>query len=493
MFRSIFSKYIAIFMLIIVLSFVTLGIIISSMMSDYYTRNAENQLKTTASSMQSLIIQRLNDKNTDNVAEFLSENHDEVNAVFSALIRISGNDFSAFVTDGDGLILISIGFTAPDFSGREVSPEIMQSVGSGFYTSKGDMLGLMNAKRLVYGLPIEKGGEKIGTVFVCTTSESVNSLVHTTVRAVIMSCLWMMLAALIVVYFVTDREISPLKEMSKAAKSFARGKFDVRVPVYGRDEIAELGLAMNNMASSLENLEKSRSEFLSNVSHDLRTPMTTISGFIDALLDDTIPRDKWDYYLRLIGDEVRRLSRLVGALLDVTRLQSGDRKFVMTTFDICEIARVILLSFEQKIEKKKLDVEFDVEKENIFVSADRDAIHQVLYNICDNAVKFSREGGKYRIRIKSKGKKVYVSVYNEGQGMKEEDIPHVFDRFFKGDRSRGMDKTGTGLGMYIAKAIIDAHGEEIWVSSVYGENCEFVFTLTEASAPQQKMLTEGNS
>ncbi len=142
------------------------------------------------------------------------------------------------------------------------------------------------------------------------------------------------------------------------------------------------------------------------------------------------------------------------------------------------MAREILISFETKIEGKKLDVEFDCAPGKLVVFADRDAIYQVLYNICDNAVKFSREGGKYRIRIFAKDKKVSVSVYNEGQGIPEEDLAFVFDRFYKSDRSRGLDKTGTGLGLYIAKTIIDAHGEELKVRSVWGEYCEFIFTLS---------------
>jgi signal transduction histidine kinase len=240
------------------------------------------------------------------------------------------------------------------------------------------------------------------------------------------------------------------------------------------------------MAASMMDLEKMRSSFLSNVSHDLRTPMTTISGFIDGMIDGTIPKEKHEYYLKLISNEVKRLSRLVSALLDISRIQAGERKFTESAFDICEMARVILISFEQQIEKKKLDVEFDVESDNIFVSADRDAIYQILYNICDNAVKFSSEGGKYRIKITEKDKRIFVSVYNEGIGIPSDELPHVFERFYKNDKSRSLDKTGIGLGMYIAKSIIDAHNEEIWVKSKYGEYCEFVFTVKKATEGQIK-------
>jgi len=231
------------------------------------------------------------------------------------------------------------------------------------------------------------------------------------------------------------------------------------------------------MASGLQNLENMRSSFLANVSHDLKTPMTTISGFIDAILSGAIPQENMNEYLERIKSEVLRLSRLVRQLLDLSRIQAGDRKFEPTVFDICEVARQIVLSFEQKIDEKKLDVEFNCDEERMKAVADKDAIHQILYNLCDNAVKFAKEGGKYRLDITQKDKKIHVSVYNEGQGIMKEDLPFVFERFYKSDKSRGLDKTGVGLGLYIAKTIIDAHGESISVESEYGKYCCFKFTL----------------
>ena len=170
-----------------------------------------------------------------------------------------------------------------------------------------------------------------------------------------------MIAALIAVYFISEMVIGPLKNMSRAAKSFAAGRFDVRVPVRGSDEVAELAVAFNNMAESLANLENMRNTFMANVSHDLRTPMTTIAGFIDGIVAGAIPPDKHEYYLGIIASEVRRLSRLVASLLDISRMQAGDRKFSMSRFDICEMTRQILISFEQKIDAKRLEVEFECE------------------------------------------------------------------------------------------------------------------------------------
>jgi len=491
MFKSIFTKYITTFMLIIIASFVMLASIISSMMVSYYTDSSDQQIASAADSMRYLLEERLADFPNETLNEYIRIHSEEVGAYFSALTKYSG-DVALFVTDKDGKILASVGFRDPDFGKAPLSSEVMEQIRGGkSYTDGGDLQGLFTVPRTVKGIPLmNRDGVVIGSVFACSTTESISILMETTVKAIIMTCLWVLLAALIAVYFISEKSIGPLKDMAKAAKSFAAGKFDVRVPVTGHDEIAELAVAFNNMAGSLADLENMRSTFLSNVSHDLRTPMTTISGFIDALLDGTIPPEKQEYYLRMIGDEVRRLSRLVAALLDVSRIQAGDRKFVMSAFDICEMARVILISFEQKIDKKRLDVEFDIEAENLYVWADHDAIYQILYNICDNGVKFAREGGKYRIRIIERDRKVFVSVFNEGNGIKSEELPHVFERFYKTDKSRGLDKTGVGLGLYIAKSIIDAHSEEIWVKSKYGEYCEFIFTLKKASDSQVKKSFE---
>jgi len=206
--------------------------------------------------------------------------------------------------------------------------------------------------------------------------------------------------------------------------------------------------------------------------------LTSISGFIDGILDGVIPPERHEYYLQMVSDEVKRLSRLVASLLDLSRIQAGERKFTMSTFDICEMGRQILISFEQKIDEKNLQVSFECDEDSMTVIADRDAIYQVFYNLCDNAVKFASEGGAFWISIrKLKNRKVLVSVYNEGQGISKEDLPFVFERFYKSDKSRGLNKSGVGLGLFISKTIVDAHGEKIWVESEAERDCCFNFTV----------------
>ena len=293
-------------------------------------------------------------------------------------------------------------------------------------------------------------------------------------------------------YFITNRITTPVKQISKAVRSYAKGNFDVRIPIKSEDEIGELARAFNNMASDLSKLEKTKNTFFSSVSHDLKTPMTSIQGFIEGILDGTIPEEKQSYYLGIVLEEVKRLTRLVNSLLDITRMQSGSVKLSPEKFDVCEMARLILISFEEKIDELKLDVEFNCDDDPSNVFADKDAIHQVLYNIISNALKFTPEGGKLKIDItKEKANEKYiVSVYNSGIGIKEEELPFVFDSFYKADSSRGLDKTGTGLGMFIAKSKIEAHGEKIGVESEYEKYCRFHFTLSGNEKHVQKMISD---
>ena len=296
------------------------------------------------------------------------------------------------------------------------------------------------------------------------------------IRTLIVGSVWILFASCITVYILLQRIIDPLKNLTEAARSFAKGDFKKRVEVSGEDEVAEVTRAFNNMAAVLEKNEEMRNSFIASVSHDLRTPMTVIQGYVDGIRDGTIPKEKHAYYLETISSEVKRLSRLVNSLLQITRMQSGEQKLKSEPFNISEKARQVLISLEKRIDDKKLDVEFENEKD-LTVVADTDAAHQVLYNLMENAVKFVNESGTLAVKITEAGEKAEVSVTNSGEGIPAEEIPYIFDRFYKSDRSRGLDKTGTGLGLYIAKTNIERMGGGISVESVPGEYTRFVFTL----------------
>ena len=467
-------------MLIILSGFMIIILIVSAIIGNYSvsakTEIIENSARTSGAYVEGL---------------FSGAADGDIDAVISAssgstermLENIAGysDDMTVLVTDNAGNIVLVVGNRKDSINADVALPgAFMDSLNGGEEISRDGVLGgIFSSKQYVHAVPVYNGeGEVSGTVLVCVESLMLSKLMEDIIKAIILAILWVMLAALIAAYFITERITRPIKDISNAAAEYAKGRFDVRIPVSTNDEIGRLAGAMNNMAESLDNYDNMRNTFMSNVSHDLRSPMTSISGFVDGILDGVIPPEKHEYYLRIVSTEVKRLSRLVASLLDLSRIQAGDRKFTMAPFDVTEMCREILISFEQKINAKSLEVEFDSADSPLFVVADRDAIYQIVYNLCDNAVKFATEGGVLRITLKRlKNKKALVSVYNDGQGIAPADIPYVFERFYKSDKSRGLNKNGAGLGLFISKTIIEAHGEKIWVESNYEKDCSFSFTL----------------
>ena len=487
MFKTSFSKYLAAFVITILVSFIILSGIVTSMVRNYAFSDTEQRLEKEGSIIVNII-------NADGILSINDEIYQVADAI-EPMVNLN-SDYDVIIIDGGGKILLS---TAHSGGGENKKPVInltegmgkiditrfekqIDSEGEASYVYNGK-IGNSSEQYMAYAKPVEREGKIECYVLTLASTDRENTFVRITRQVVINSSIGVLLAAVLAAYIITERIVQPLRKMTSAAKEFAKGDFSVRVAVNDKNaEVSELAKAFNNMAESLESLEKMRNSFLANVSHDLRTPMTTISGFIDGINSGAIPPEKHEYYLGVISAEVHRLSRLVSQLLDVARLESGERKFNYTDFDIAEVARIILISFEQKIEDKRLDVEFESEQDGMYVRADKDAIYQVLYNLCHNAIKFAREEGKFKISIsKITDTKIKVAIYDQGQGISAEDSRMIFDRFYKTDESRGLDKSGVGLGLYISKTIIDAHGETIGVDSSEADSCEFWFTLDEAS------------
>ncbi len=473
MYKSTFAKYFTAFVLILGISIIMLSSIFTALIREYTADDADERLRKTSAVAVSVLETPLqNIKDLEIVVK-----GDNTREMIRGMVGIN-SDQNIIITDLDGKILLST------IEGLEKKTFSVSSFST--YTSEEEEKYLFSVSSLpmegtekyrIYAKALSSGDESVGYVMALKSTAKEGAIIGVTRRAVITGSLWMMLAALVAVYFITERILHPLRSMTKATKRYAKGDFSARVEVWGDDEIAQLGAAFNQMAEALANLEKMRASFLQSVSHDLRTPMTVIAGFIDNINNGVIPPDMHRHYLEIVSAEVKRLSRMVNTLLDVSRLESGDKKYTFSDFDIAEMARLILISFEKPIEEKKLEVEF-IAEDSIFVHADEDSIHRVIYNLCHNAIKFSAEGGLLRISlVRNKADKVEVSVFNEGQGISKEDILFVFDRFYKSDKSRGLDKTGVGLGLYISKTMIDAHGENLTVQSEEGKNCEFRFEL----------------
>ena len=386
-----------------------------------------------------------------------------------------------FVTDGDGVVrCCSDREPNCEHIGLAIPASALQQAEEGELARRSDLGGLYKSRRYVAArVAFAASGEKIGYVFVSNQAGNMLGAWSTFLSAASAIAVVVFAITLALTMIYTRHMARPLDEMAAASRKFARGDFSVRVKQTEdpTDEMGALIESFNKMADSLEQAEKRRSEFIANISHELRTPMTTIAGFADGILDGTIPRNQEEKYLRSIRDETRRLSRLVREMLSVSQARAKAAKpLSRSNFDLTELMLQILLSFEDRATKKNLDVDPQLPDDHLMVCADKDAITQVIYNLLDNAVKFAAPDSCLVIRLYKDNGKVYVSVKDRGETIPPEDLPFIFDRFHKSDRSRSLDKDGVGLGLYLVKTILNSHDEDIAVKSRDGET-EFVFTL----------------
>ena len=387
------------------------------------------------------------------------------------------------VCDRNGfIILCSDALTGCEHQGMRVSngDYLRRVIENNGDTAKGLIRGLYSEERFVAAEPIFRGNDAIGIVLASTPTAVTNQMLNRISNIFLTAAVFVVLISVLAVTAFARRESRPLRDMAKVVTAFGHGNLEARVKVEEdcSEEMQELALAFNNMATSLQKSEYQRQEFVANVSHELKTPMTTISGYIDGILDQTIPEGRREHYLRIVSEETKRLSRLVRSMLDISQLQKeeGIPEEKKMHFDLEECAGMVLITFEKKINDKKLDVDVDFPEHPVFTMANRDYVTQVIYNLLDNAVKFCPEGGTLGLKIREGGSKAYISVSNTGDTIPPEELPLVFDRFHKLDKSRSQNRDGWGLGLYIVKTIVCSHGENISVSSKDGKT-EFTFTM----------------
>lgn len=284
----------------------------------------------------------------------------------------------------------------------------------------------------------------------------------------------------IVIKIVTNQIIiRPIDNINNVAKRLAKGEVEKRVVVNCNNEIGELAESFNMMAECLEKSDTKRREFISNVSHELRSPITSIKGFIGGILDGVIPRDRENYYLKIVYDEIDRLARLVNDLLDMSAMESGKFNLAITEFDINQVISLCILNLEHKIQEKGLNVKATFYNNRAYVLGDRDRIIQVVTNIIENSIKYSNDDGEIKIDVYSKGEKIYVDIFNSGECIEEKELNKIWDRFYKSDKSR-TNKLSTGLGLPIVRSILSQHNEDIWVKNIEGKGVSFIFTLKKS-------------
>lgn len=436
------------------------------------------------------------ERNAGYIASFTSSNsqlflslRDDYYKNYVASVALISDSF-VILTNPDGEILYATdGAYFYSYGDAKIPQTVVDQVLSeGSYTGLTNLGGIYPERRYLASLPVTStsltGATVVnGLVLVAADTSSLSEMWTATATIFFFTAVVVLLIAVIASSLTSAYQARPLNEMAEAARRFGRGEFDVRVTGYeGRcDEISTLADAFNSMACSLSKVENQRSEFIANVSHELKTPMTTISGFAEGILDGTIPPEREREFLQVIVSETRRLSRLVRRMLDLSRLNalSESGMTAQEQFDLTDVVSQVLISLENRITERGLDVDVQMPEEKLMVWGDPDAITQVCYNLVDNAAKFAASDSTITIQITKKDGKAYTSVRNLGATIPPEELPLLFDRFHKADSSRSMDRDGVGLGLYIVKTILGNLKENITVTSEDGVT-QFTFTLTLA-------------
>lgn len=488
MFKSIFSRYFITVVVIIILCFTVLGMALLVMTSSYFITQQRDRIYNDACSISlyaanmrtdpiTLYKQRMLNSERQRSFEMFSDTIEmaDENGVSDIFIVGKSNDECLLFSKKKGYLL----------QREQIVNEsaIEQIDRSNIYRATGTFFGYYAENRYTVGVPIlsdastAAGAHVTGYVFISTPMSSMLAVISVIIRSFLLSVCGVLALSFLFLYVGLKRFTRPLMEMREALNQFSVGNFEKRVRVSGDDEISELCVSFNAMADALEVLEDSRRGFMANISHDLKTPMTTISGFIDGILDGTIPREREGVYLSRVSDEIRRLSRLVDSILDITRLEGGQVEMNMRPLNISEIVRRVLLTFEMSVEEKDIDLNFDFDDE-LVVEADEDAVYRIVTNIVGNSVKYTPMHGALTVETARESDEfASVKIRNTGPGISPEEIPFIFDRFYKSDKSRGLDRNGMGLGLYIAKMLVNMNHGEIGVESIPGAYTEFTFTL----------------
>ena len=460
----------------VMLTLFLLGASFFSLSYNYARSQQSDEMLDRAQVMSRLSVDYLESGRYLNIEDLQNDPGFQQLASFGATV----SDVQFMICDTEGHVLLS---TDESLSGKVVTmPEEMtrKILEDGSASRRDDLGGLYEQKRLVVGVPVvnRETDRTVGVVYAVSLSTSADTMWQGFVGLFFMTAFVVLMIAFMASSITAMRQVQPIREMVQATRQYAEGDFDVRMKDYGRnDEMGELAASFNNMAETLQQTERQRREFIANISHELKTPMTTIAGYTDGILDGTIPPENERQYLQIISDESRRLSRLVRRMLDVSQLQVMDPLKSGSHFDICESMRRVLISMEKKITDRHLDVDADIPEEPILVRGDNDMITQVIYNLLENATKFAREGTTLYLGVTTIDGKARVTVRNLGDTIPAEELPLLFERFHKSDKSRSEDKDGVGLGLYIVKTILEQHKEKISVTSENGVTT-FAFSLS---------------
>ena len=466
--KSLLFKYFLICTAVILISFIALGAVLLLISSNFFNREKEQELKQSVSNI------------TNGISANMVASPTEWKTV--AQIRINeysknaGADMLIFSNDGTLIVSASLSEQVEVLKYNNLTEDIIEQYDAAPTSVYTDFNGLLDKQMMTVGQKFVGNGPEYLMLAIASDTQK-NNYTRNIMEIFVLSSVIVLGISMAIIYLSSIKITAPIHEMSDAAKKIGRGDFDIQLPEYAESEYNDLAAAFNEMAASLKSYDTMRNSFIANVSHELRTPMTSIGGFVDGMLDKTIPPEEQDHYLKIISSEVHRLTRLVRSMLNLAKIEAGELKPNFSQFSVLDPIVDTLVTFEKRLEAKHIEIRgLDTEKRyNLW--ADSDLIHQVVYNLLENAIKFVDDGGYISFHFEEIGYLTVIYIRNSGEGLSQEELSLVFDRFYKTDKSRGMDAMGVGLGLNIVKSIIRLHGGKIQVRSVVNEYIEFMFSL----------------
>ncbi|MDD3839565.1 MAG: HAMP domain-containing sensor histidine kinase [Clostridia bacterium] len=467
MFKSIFNRLIATYLIIIIVTLIFLGFLLSQLFENYYFNKKQEQLITEGSELNDLVNQYS--------AGLISEQR--LNFELQVIDRFL-NARIWFVDKFGYVWTESSTIDKKHQEGQKLTKDEIINVLQGNIVKKTGKFGdRFEVPMLTIGMPIYVKGRVTGAIFLHSPIYEIKNTLNNVYRLIWIAALVSIILAFLLIYSTSKRISMPLKKMSSISRAMAEGDFSKRVDINSPDEIGELSNAFNNMAMSLENLENMRRDFVASVSHELKSPIASIRGFVQAIRDGTIEHQEQEEYLNIVIEETNRLTRLINQLLDLSNIETGYFVLENSVFDINEVIRRVIIKYEQRIKEKQIDLKVMLSKNDKLVKGDEDRIEQVVSNLMDNAIKYTGMGGEVRVATQAREHKIFTHIEDSGMGIAQEDLPYIFERFYKVDNSRS-ESSGFGLGLSIVKKIIEQHeGGQIYARSEKGKGTEFIFYL----------------
>lgn len=464
--KSLFTKLVLTFIIIITCSFVILGAFLSIWFDGYYFEQRSAQLNNEAKIMEPIVEEYLDSK-------LSSEKMKDTLTYISKYIYAD-----VWVVDSTGYLYAVSDNKFNDLIGKQILSEELTALRGGKTVDKRwtfnslFTLPVHSYIKPIYGPTVGFAGAVIMNTSIDDIKEPLKKVYYI---IWISATIAILSSSFVIYYFANWILIKPLGKINEASKKIAKGDTSKRVVIKSNDEIGELADSFNIMADSLEKVDKNRSDFISNVSHELRSPMTSINGFISGILDGIIPKEKERYYLMVTQNEIGRLNRLINDLLDLSAIESGNIKLSIKEVNIDELIKQTIIKFQQRIKDKEINIQVSFQQKDNMAYCDKDRMEQVLTNLIDNAVKYGIVGGSIKIKTENFEENLIISIYNDCEEVSADDLRHMFERFYKKDKSR-TSKNSTGLGLSIARSILLIQDNEIWAEK-RDKGIEFIFKL----------------